>query len=183
MRTAFRWIVLASVGLYAQAGMAEEVRLPAPVFEWSAYLLIIFTILVALDIFFVRKKNDLRTDPVGELVAGRRDSAHNVAPSTTVKECARLMIDQHVDAVLVLEKGELLGIFTERDGVSRVIAAGLDASATLVSEVMTKDPLCVDAAISLEEAQAISSQRRLRHLPVIDKGHVVGLLWGTDLIS
>ena len=76
-----------------------------------------------------------------------------------------MMVEQKIGAVLVMNGNRLVGIFTERDCLMRVLGAGIDPAATLVRDVMTEDPYCVTPNTSLSEAMAIVTNYRVRHLP------------------
>lgn len=98
----------------------------------------------------------------------------------TVLEAARLMRDQNVGAVLVMEELALLGIFTERDMVTRVVAERRDSETTKLSEVMTADPDRVEADETAITALRMMDDGGYRHLPVIERGAVVGVVSRRD---
>ena len=98
------------------------------------------------------------------------------APETTVREAAELMASRAVGAVLVVERDELLGIFTERDVVFRVVARGLDPDGTRLSEVMTREPKTIAPEKAFGVAMAVMHENGFRHLPVIDKGVPIGVV-------
>ena len=104
-----------------------------------------------------------------------------VSPSSTVFDAVQLMNDQKVGAVAITNDSVLAGIFTERDAITRVLGAGLDPTSTAVSGVMTKNPVSVSTSTSLEEAMSIVTNRRIRHLPVVDDGKVLGVVSSGDL--
>jgi CBS domain-containing protein len=98
----------------------------------------------------------------------------------TLAEAASKMWQQQTGSLLVMDGDELLGIITERD-VLRVVAEGRSVDDTLVSDVMTKDVVTVNPGVSLREAAAIMTERWIRHLPVVERGRVVGILSQRDL--
>jgi CBS domain-containing protein len=99
------------------------------------------------------------------------------APSqTTVAEAAKLMAQRGVGAVMVVDRERLVGIFTERDALFRVIAQGLDYRTTRLTDVMTLDPTTVSPDKPLGYALLIMHQGRFRHLPVIEGGKLVGVV-------
>jgi CBS domain-containing protein len=106
-----------------------------------------------------------------------------IAPSMTVREAAKRMTERHIGALLMGENGRLLGIFTERDILTRVVSKSLDPQTTLVEEVMTKNPDTVApderALTALERMQ----QKGYRHLPVADGDRVVGIVSIRDLYA
>jgi CBS domain-containing protein len=101
-------------------------------------------------------------------------------PATTVREAARRMVRRNVRSVLVMEKGELLGIFTGTDLIRRVVAKGRDPDRTVLKSVMTKAPKSVRASEGAFEALRIMQDGHFRHLPVVEGGKVVGILSRRD---
>jgi CBS domain-containing protein len=97
-------------------------------------------------------------------------------PETSVGTAARLMAEKKVGAVMVVEDGGLVGIFTERDAVYRVIAQGRDARTTRLAEVMTPDPDTVTPEESFGYALLLMHERGFRHAPVIENGRPVGIV-------
>jgi CBS domain-containing protein len=104
-----------------------------------------------------------------------------VSPVTPVRQGARLMSERKIGAILVVQTGKVIGVFTERDLLTRVVAKKLDPSATAVSQVMTPDPLVIAPEATLEEALTIMHDHRLRHLPVVDGERLVGIVSTRDL--
>ena len=98
------------------------------------------------------------------------------APQTTVSEAARLMKKGKVGAVLVVYRGTLVGIFTERDALFRVIARNLDPSATPLSRVMTPHPVTVTPDETFGYALLLMYENGFRHVPVVENGRPVGVV-------
>jgi CBS domain-containing protein len=105
-----------------------------------------------------------------------RKALITAAPDATVAKAAELMARRKVGAVLVLEHGALVGIFTERDVVFRVIAQGRDARATRLSEVMTIRPQTVDPEKSFGYALLLMHENGFRHLPVVEDDKLLGIV-------
>lgn len=97
-------------------------------------------------------------------------------PETTVSKAAKLMANKNVGAVMVVENEHLVGIFTERDAVFRVMAQGLDAKTTKLAEVMTNEPQTVDPEKSYGYALLMMHENGFRHVPVIENGKPVGIV-------
>ena len=97
-------------------------------------------------------------------------------PETTVSKAAKLMASKNVGAVMVVENERLVGIFTERDAVFRVMAKGLDAQATKLAEVMTNEPQTVDPDKSFGYALLMMHENGFRHVPVIEDGKPIGIV-------
>jgi CBS domain-containing protein len=98
------------------------------------------------------------------------------APTTTVGEAARLMKEGKVGAVLVVEEGRLVGIFTERDALFRVVAPGLDPTKTELRDVMTRDPTTVAPDETFGYALLLMHEKGFRHTPVVEDGRPVGVI-------
>jgi CBS domain-containing protein len=99
-----------------------------------------------------------------------------VPGSMTVREAAKLMKTKRYGAVLVTEGDELLGIFTERDAIFRVIAVGLDPDATPLADVMTRDPTTITPDKTFGHAMLMMHEGGFRHVPVIEDGKLVGMV-------
>jgi len=143
------------------------------------YGLILFAVVVAVYVYFMRL-GDKRRTPLNRIFA-QSEAIHSVGPDTTVMECVRAMTAEKIGALIVLDGERLIGIFTERDALNKVLAAGLDPSSTKVSEVMTKDPYCVPPTTTVGDAMEVVTKRRFRHLPVVEKGKVLAVLSSGDL--
>ncbi|CAG0957464.1 Hypoxic response protein 1 [Burkholderiales bacterium] len=106
----------------------------------------------------------------------RRRGLIKAASDATVRKAVKQMARRDAGAVLVIDGDRLVGIFTERDAVFRVMAPGLDAAATRLRDVMTRDPHTIGPDQPFGVALALMHEKRFRHLPVLDKGKLVGLV-------
>ena len=106
----------------------------------------------------------------------QRRKVLKASPGTLVSKAAKLMADKNVGAVMVVEDKRLVGIFTERDIVFRVVARGLDAQMTRLADVMTPAPDTVDPDKPFGYALLVMHERGFRHLPVIQDGKIVGIV-------
>lgn len=97
-------------------------------------------------------------------------------PETLVSKAAKLMAAKNVGALMVVEEGRLVGIFTERDVVFRVVARGLDARTTAVSEVMSPAPHTVHPDKPFGYALLVMHENGFRHLPVVENGKPIGIV-------
>ena len=159
---------------------AVEAEPPAPVLEWSFYVLLMFAICVAAFVFF-KTSNKRKSEPLLSMLNERRRPINSVHPDTTVTESVRKMHGENIGALLVMEDDKLVGIFTERDALTNVLAAGIDPNSTKISTVMTENPYCVDPSTTIEEAMSIVANRRIRHLPIVHNGRLVGIVSSGDL--
>ena len=109
------------------------------------------------------------------------EAIHSVGPDAQVTECVRLMTTNKIGALVVMDGERLIGIFTERDALTKVLAGGLDPRSTKVSEVMTKDPYCIAPTTTVGDAMELVTKRRFRHLPIVENGKVLALVSSGDL--
>ncbi len=110
------------------------------------------------------------------------NETHTVTADQTVLEASRQMVANNIGAVPVLREGELVGIFSERDIMKRVVAEGRDPARTRVSEVMTADPLTVDIRDSIEHCMVLMKQHGFRHLPICDGKKLKGIVSLRDIL-
>ena len=122
-------------------------------------------------------------DPIANVLAHKGNDVVTVAPETTVLVAVQRMNDRKIGALLVLERGQPVGIFTERDVLVRVVVAGLDPKATPGGEVMTGSPVAVRSGATVGEAMRIITERRCRHLPIVDDNRLLGLISIGDLTN
>jgi len=115
-----------------------------------------------------------------ELVKDRK--VYSIDAARTVLEAARFMMEHNVGALPVLRDGELVGIFSERDIMNRVVAVGRTPGHTAVSEVMTANPRAVSADESVEECLFIIQEFGFRHLPIVDGRELKGLVSLRDIL-
>ena len=91
MKALLKISVTASLLMFTRALLAEEVGLPAPVLRWSFYIFLIFALSVAIGIFFIRTKKDVKNEPLSGLLTKPRTAVHSVTPEVSVTECVRQM--------------------------------------------------------------------------------------------
>lgn len=120
---------------------------------------------------------------VRHLLDRKGREVHAVAPDTTVLSALQTMADHDVGAVLVTESERLLGIFSERDYARKVVLRGRSSKDTTVGELMSEDVVCVEPTRNVEECMALMTERRVRHLPVLDHGRLVGIISIGDVVS
>jgi CBS domain-containing protein len=116
---------------------------------------------------------------VGELVKAQEPIS--LGPRSSVQEAAELMAAHRVGAIPVVDAGRLVGLFTERDLLNRVVAKGLQPVDVPLSAVMTEQPMTVEPGASLVEGLSIMSENGFRHLPVLAEDRVLGVLSCRDI--
>lgn len=120
-------------------------------------------------------------DPLWMILEEKGREVHRVSTDDTVVVAVKAMNDHGIGSILVMEDNVPVGIFTERDVLRRVVAEGRSPAATRVGEVMTSDVVVVSPTTTIEEAMAVVTQKRCRHLPVVDDDEVVGMVSIGDL--
>ena len=120
-------------------------------------------------------------DQLRTLIADKGNRVHSIEPTATVLEAVRRMNDNGIGAILIARGAGPVGIFTERDILRRVVARGLDPATTPIGEVMTREIVFVGPTVTVGEAMAIITARRIRHLPVMEGGKLLGLVSSGDL--
>lgn len=119
---------------------------------------------------------------VSSVLAEKGRQVYTIARTATVSEAVREMNEKGVGSLLVMGERRPAGIFTERDVLRRVVDADRDPALTRVGEVMTREMAAIDPAWHVEDAMRLMTERRLRHLPVMDGDELVGMISIGDLL-
>jgi CBS domain-containing protein len=120
-------------------------------------------------------------DTLNAVLSSKGNTVHSVSPTASVLEAVRIMNKERIGSLLVCADNELIGIFSERDVLIRVVDEGRDPGKTTVAEVMTRELVVVRPSMTVEEAMAVVTERRCRHLPVMDESNLLGLVSIGDL--
>ncbi|GAA0717049.1 CBS domain-containing protein [Dokdonella soli] len=120
---------------------------------------------------------------VKHLLAEKGSQIYTIGPDEPVLTAIQIMADRYIGALLVMRGDELLGIVSERDYARKVILRGHSSSNTPVRDIMTAPVLTVAPADTVETCMRLCTDRRVRHLPVVDKGKVVGVVSIGDLVK
>ncbi|MDD3180456.1 MAG: CBS domain-containing protein [Opitutaceae bacterium] len=120
--------------------------------------------------------------PISALLDSKESEIHTVSPTTTVAEAVQEMIREKIGSVLVVEGDALVGIFTERDVLVRVVGANRDPRTTPIAHVMTRDPISIPSTTTVEDVMDMHSGKNFRHLPVVDHGRLVGMVSFRDIL-
>ena len=110
-------------------------------------------------------------------------SVHTIAPEASVFDALKLMADKNIGALLVMEGEEVAGIITERDYARKVVLTSRSSKETPVREIMTSAVMYVRPDQTNEECMVLMTENRLRHLPVIDGGRLLGIISIGDLVK
>ncbi len=117
-------------------------------------------------------------------VLGRKGArVHTIAPTDTVFDAVKRMVELNTGSLLVVDGREVCGIITERDYLRRIVLEGRTSKSTRVAEIMTERVVVVEPGTDVQEAMAIMTGRRIRHLPVLDGEDLVGLVSIGDLVK
>lgn len=120
---------------------------------------------------------------VSDLLDSKGTAIYSVGPDDPVLEAIKTMAQRHVGALLVMKAGELLGIVSERDYARKVILMGRASGDTPVSQIMSSPVHTVSPKRSVEDCMRLMTQHRVRHLPVVENGRVVGVISIGDLVK
>jgi CBS domain-containing protein len=119
---------------------------------------------------------------VKQLLDDKGHQVYSVAPSESVYHALRAMAERGVGALVVLEGRRLVGIVSERDYARKVILQGRRSEETAVREIMTTKVTCVPLERTVEECMALMTERRIRHLPVLEDSEVIGVISIGDVV-
>jgi CBS domain-containing protein len=125
----------------------------------------------------------VRMETINQLLKVKGGQIFSVAPTDSVLRAIEMMATRHVGALLVMSQDALLGIISERDYARKVILKNRSSHDTPVGDIMTKNPVTVSADATVHHCMEIMTEGRFRHLPVVDKGRVVGILSIGDLVK
>jgi CBS domain-containing protein len=120
---------------------------------------------------------------VADLLHAKGTQVWVVAPDQTVLDALRVMADKEVGALLVTSGEKVVGILSERDYARKIVLKGKSSESTPVADVMSSEVTSVSPRQSIEECMAVMTEKRIRHLPVIDEGKLVGIVSIGDLVK
>jgi CBS domain-containing protein len=120
---------------------------------------------------------------VQEILERKGFDVWSVSPETTVFDALQLMAEKRVGALLVMESGRVVGIFSERDYARRMVLAGISSKETPVKEIMINRVAYVRQSNTVEDCMALMTDKHVRHLPVFDEGRLVGLVSIGDAVQ
>jgi len=119
---------------------------------------------------------------VRDLLRGK-SAVYSVASDATVYDALRLMADKNIGAVIVQSDQRVEGIFSERDYARKVMLLGKTSKETLVSDIMTAHVVCIEPDWTVDQCMALMTEKRIRHLPVVEEGALVGVISIGDLVK
>ena len=119
---------------------------------------------------------------VRNILQTKGSAVFSVEPNVTVYEAIQIMCDKNIGGLLITENDKLVGIFTERDYARKLILKGRSSKETFIRELMTANPVTVDLESAIEDCMRVMSDKRIRHLPVVDQGSLVGMISIGDVV-
>lgn len=120
---------------------------------------------------------------VRDILKTKGKAVFSVEPTIMVYQAIEQMCDKNIGGLLIVENGNLVGIFTERDYARKLILKGKSSKDTPISELMTKNPITVTPDNTIEECMNIMSGKRIRHLPVVEDNHLTGMISIGDVVK
>ena len=121
---------------------------------------------------------------VADVLKSKADPAvHTIGPTASVFEAVRLMAEKNIGALLVVEHDQVVGMLTERDYARKVVLMARSSKDTPLRDIMTRPVMYVHPHHTNEECMALMTENRLRHLPVVDSGKLIGLISIGDLVK
>ena len=120
---------------------------------------------------------------IAQILQGKGHEIITIRPGDSVLVALEVLAAYNIGALPVVEQGQLVGIFSERDYARKVALKGLASSTTEVREIMTSDVLCANLKQSVMECMGVMTAKHIRHLPVLDGGQLVGMLSIGDLVK
>ena len=120
---------------------------------------------------------------IRHILAHKGTHVHAIDPQATVSQAVEVMNELHIGSLVVIDGDELVGIFTERDVLRRVVAACVDPRTAPVATVMTRDLVTVEPDTSIAIAMSLITEHRCRHLPVVEDGRLLGMVSSGDLTA
>jgi signal-transduction protein with cAMP-binding, CBS, and nucleotidyltransferase domain len=123
------------------------------------------------------------TITVNQVLQSKGHGCWSIGPRATTYEALELMADKDVGALLVIDGGKLIGIFSERDYARKVILKGKSSRNTTVGELMSRPPICAGPNLTIKDCMVLMTSNHIRHLPILDKGTLVGIVSLGDVVS
>lgn len=120
---------------------------------------------------------------IRQLLEGKGSEVWSTSPDASVYEALQLLAEKNIGALLVLRDGELAGVVSERDYARKVILRGKTSMKTPIKEIMTEEVITVGIGSTVEEAMALMTDKRIRHLPVVEGEKIVGVVSIGDLVK
>lgn len=120
---------------------------------------------------------------VSQILQSKGNHTWTIAPNATVFDALTLMAEKDIGALLVINNDEVVGIFSERDYARKIVLHGKSSIDTEVQEIMTSEVLCISPDQSVRKCMALMTDKRIRHIPVLDDERLVGVISIGDVVK
>ncbi len=120
---------------------------------------------------------------VNLILENKGRQVYSVTAGTCVFDALQVMLEKNISALLVMEKEELLGIFTERDYARKLILQGKSSKETMISEIMTAELLTLSINSTIDQCMEMMTDKKIRHLPVLENNYVIGMISIGDVVK
>lgn len=120
---------------------------------------------------------------VKQLLDTKTPNIFSVTENTSVLEALKIMTDKNISALLIMDGATLQGIFTERDYARKIVLQGKSSKDTLIKEIMTANPISVSLSSTIDQCMEYMTDKHFRHLPIVDKGEVKGMVSIGDVVK
>lgn len=120
---------------------------------------------------------------VRNLLEMKDHTVHSISPESSVYDALEVLEEKNLGALVVVDKGKLIGVFTERDYARKVVLKGRSSRETLVADIMTERPIFVNPNTSIEDCMQLMTDKFVRHLPVIENNELIGIISIGDVVK
>jgi CBS domain-containing protein len=120
---------------------------------------------------------------VKQILASKGHAIHFIKPTDTLETALKLMAEKEVGALLVMQDESIVGIFSERDFARKVLVQGLAKPTTKIAEMMSSEVLCISPDRSMPECMNLMTNKRIRHLPVLENNEIMGIISIGDVVN
>ncbi len=120
---------------------------------------------------------------IGQILQSKGHKTWTISPNASVFEALQFMADKDIGALVVIDEGEVVGIFSERDYARKIILHGKASKDTPVNAIMTQDVICVRPNQTVNKCMALMTEKRIRHLPVLENDRLIGVVSIGDIVK
>ena len=121
--------------------------------------------------------------PTAQDILANKPAVATIGEEATVMDAAKIMSDRHIGSLVVVRGDKVVGIFTERDVLNRVVARHRDPPETIIKDVMTTPVACCQPTTKLAECRGVMTRKRIRHLPVVKDNKLLGMVSSGDILA
>ena len=119
----------------------------------------------------------------GQFIEQTKRPTWSLSSNNTVRQALQLMADKNIGAIVIKDQDKLIGIFSERDYARKVVLMGKNSTDTKLSEVMSKEVITISSDMQIDACMQLMTDKRVRHLPVVDNGKSIGIISIGDVVK